>query len=117
LKSKYVTLDTDALYGLFKDLSVFKKYKSAKEFGSAQAEVFTQLFRIPKRLLHHDPDRKLFNFMIKTDGVGASVVVARWKEKDTEIMNAETKEDKAVIYRERAETKRKMELEELKRKI
>ena len=115
LKSKYITLDCDALYQVCGNLSVFTDHRSnKKEFGLAQEWVFSKLFRIPKRFFQHAQDKRTFNFMIKTDGVGASVVLSRWKAKDREIIDAPSIEEKAKIYKARQELKRKNELRALR---
>jgi hypothetical protein len=102
------------LYELFHDLPVFAELKNTKKFGSNQKERFGRLFRIPRRLLHDRAGEKVFNFMIKTDGVGASVLVARWKPKDHEICAAGTPRERAKIFERRKQEVRRRELERLR---
>lgn len=107
-KSKYITLDTDVLYELFHYLPLFSGLQK-KTFGLQQDVVFSTLFKIPKKLMYHEKDKRLFNYMIKTDGVGASVVTAKWIEKDVEISQCETKEERIKIYKQRNDDRLKKE--------
>ena len=47
-------------------------------------------------------NKTLFNFLIKTDGLGSSVVLCRWKRKDPELAN-KTAAERANIWKERFE--------------
>jgi putative transposase-like DNA-binding protein len=73
--SKYITIDTDVLHSLLGNKPGTGSNKSS--FGQRQMCQWALNFRIPSRV-GHEGLGKYFWFNIKTDGVGASLLVNRW---------------------------------------
>ena len=74
---KYVTIDTDALWGLLGGRT--GTGVSLQDFASKQNLLWPTVFKIPACLLGLDNGpKKAFDYMVKTDGVGVSVVCCRW---------------------------------------
>lgn len=105
ISAKYITLDTDCLYRLLNGHYCFPVDQVT--FGKEQSKWFKHFFKIPKRFMTPGIDKTVFNFMIKTDGVGASVVLARWKKK---VKKTEYDGDKKA-YAKMMQEKKKLERE------
>lgn len=75
IKGSYTTFDTCALISLFCDKN---KGKELKGFKDNQYEIWNRYFKINKKVFKKK--HYLFNFMIKTDGIGTSILFI--KEKD-----------------------------------
>ena len=75
IKGSYVTLDTCGIISLFCDKN---KGKELKEFKSNQTDVWNRYFKVNKRVFKKK--HYLFNFMIKTDGIGTSILFIREKD-------------------------------------
>jgi len=94
--AKYITVDTDTLYYLLKnDLpsTANGKRMTITEFGTLREDRWKQYTNIKNKYFS---DQKRFNCMIKTDGVGCSVVLFQWnkvqKEKKSEEQKREAKQ-------------------------
>ena len=70
-QAKYITIDTDVLHDLI------DKKSNKRSFGENQIENWLKVSRIPRRYRPRD-DNYYFNFMVKTDGVGCSVLLRKW---------------------------------------
>lgn len=83
MRAKYITIDTDVLYNLI-DIDMDKS-----SFGLLQYEMWQENFKIKSKYLG---EKLKFNCMIKTDGVGCTVILYKWmdtnhKKKDNTIVN------------------------------
>lgn len=85
MKAKYITIDTDVLYRLV-DTDI-DKYS----FGLLQYEMWRKYFKIKPKYFSK---RLKFNCMIKTDGVGCTLILYKWlKTKDKKSENIELPEN------------------------
>lgn len=69
MRAKYITVDTDVLYSLV-DSDMDKT-----SFGLLQYEMWREHFKIKSKYFR---DKLRFNCMIKTDGVGCTVILYKW---------------------------------------
>jgi hypothetical protein len=78
-EAKYITIDTDSLYYLLGGRTVLGV--DIHTFGMNQQMHWQSHFQLPDALFTQEIEsgRKIFRFMITTDGVGASVFLTRWK--------------------------------------
>ena len=71
MKAKYITIDTNVLYSLIDtDLDI-------SSFGLLQFEMFKKYFKIKSKYFG---EKLKFNCMIKTDGVGCTVILYKWTD-------------------------------------
>jgi len=117
--AKYITIDTDALSEMFLHLIEKGKGKMKGEerkrlYESNPSKFWTLFFKIPKRHLKKAVDEKLFSFMIKTDGVGVSVHLYKWKTMDSEMRNCTSDEERKKLYAKRKLEERERDMEFLK---
>ena len=71
-QAKYVTIDTDALYGLLGAKAGTRV--DLQRFASEQNNNWGKIFKLPRGLLDlRVGHRKSFDYIIKTDGVGVSI--------------------------------------------
>jgi hypothetical protein len=75
--AKYIRIDTRALYELLG--STQGTGLSLVQFSARREEFFRIHFNLPSRLFNRDTRTPCFNYMLDTDGVGASVHIFRWK--------------------------------------
>lgn len=69
MRAKYITIDTDVLYSLI-DTDM-----NQSSFGLLQYEMWQENFKIKSKYFS---DKLKFNCMIKTDGVGCTVILYKW---------------------------------------
>ena len=96
-EAKYITLDTDSIYQLFRHLDFFGN--TISDAGKNQQYMWSTLFKIPNRLFNDEINKDRFNFMIKTDGVGTSVHKSKWKPVDMEFRKCKTSEEKRIYIK------------------
>ncbi|KAJ2584323.1 hypothetical protein GGH95_000466, partial [Coemansia sp. RSA 1836] len=84
-RAKYITMDSAGLYELLREHKRLPdNVKKIQEFHKRRLTHWRRLFRIRKGLLHLDgmdivANKSYFNLMVNTDGVGASLVLYKWK--------------------------------------
>jgi hypothetical protein len=100
-KAKYITIDTNILFTLLGGAKQVGMPLTI--FASQQLEQWNTYFDLPSPLLAKAINRKSFNFMIKTDGCGVSVVTCKWKLVDQELASCTTKAEFASVYKARRE--------------
>jgi hypothetical protein len=90
--AKYVTIDTNALYGLLG--SKLRTGVGLQEFANTQNIHWARVFKLPRARLSpiQNEPKKMFDYMIKTDGVGASVVCCKFVTRSPE-MDPRTREN------------------------
>lgn len=88
MRAKYITIDTDVLYSLV-DSDIDRS-----SFGLLQYEMWKQYFKIKPKYFK---EKLRFNCMIKTDGVGCTVILYKWintnYKVDNDIKNLPKKPD------------------------
>jgi hypothetical protein len=75
--AKYIRIDTNVLHVLLG--STRGTGANVTQFRARREEFFRTHFNLPARLFNVNTRSPNFNFMIDTDGVGASVHIFRWK--------------------------------------
>ena len=80
-EAKYITIDTDALWGLLgcKDGTKLGK----QPFGKDQLRQWCNVLKLPSSLIRTASHRR-FSCMVHTDGVGCTVKIAHWVPSSTE---------------------------------
>ncbi|KAJ1662008.1 hypothetical protein GGF38_003419, partial [Coemansia sp. RSA 25] len=84
-RAKYITMDSAGLYELLREHKRLPdNVKKIQEFHKRRLTHWRRLFRIRKGLLRLDgmdivANKSYFNLMVNTDGVGASLVLYKWK--------------------------------------
>jgi hypothetical protein len=110
-EAKYITIDTDALWGLLgrKDGTGL----DSVAFGQDQLCRWSSIVKLPNRLLDTE-SRKRFSCMIRTDGLACTVSVSHWVPKRPKLKETETKAARMEYAKERkaVETRRLIGLTE-----
>jgi hypothetical protein len=75
--AKYIRIDTRVAYELLG--STQGTGLSLVQFNARREESFRIHFNLPSKLFNRDTRTPCFNYMLDTDGVGASVHIFRWK--------------------------------------
>jgi len=96
--AKYITIDTDVLYGLVKSEAM---EKNKTEFGKNREDQWRKYTNVKDKYFK---DQKRFNCEIKTDGVGCSMELFKWerlpKKKPTDQQKIERREEASSQQKE-----------------
>lgn len=76
MRAKYITIDTDVLYYLV------QSDMNKPSFGLLQYEMWREHFKIKSKYFG---EKLKFNCMIKTDGVGCTVILYKWIKTNSKI--------------------------------
>jgi hypothetical protein len=100
-EAKYITIDTDALWGLLGCEGGTNLHKTA--FGKDQLRQWCNFLKLPSSLIQTASHRR-FSCMIHTDGVGCTVKIAHWvpalTEAEIQLTDAERRKQYAMRKRE-----------------
>jgi len=83
LRPRYITIDTYILIKVF-----IKDSKKLKNISDNKAPVWSQIFKTDHKPFKRNDDKKYsFDYMIKTDGVGTSLIFTKSKEENRKRRN------------------------------
>ena len=113
LRPRYITIDTYILIEVF-----IKDSKKLKNISDNKAPVWSQIFKTDCKPFKRNDDKKSsFDYMIKTDGVGTSLIFTKSKEKNRKRIKSTKSKKKDKDSGDNEEDEEESEEEEEKYKM